>query len=1153
MSVLSVRPKYDQLIELLDTLVNWQKFGTFLPGIESEHIQVIERDIRGTDLQKAALFSKWFSVHPDTSWQDVLFGLEKSQQFTLASKVYQAINITSSTASSTSQGITNFCCYYDIIFYIVLQVCMSVEMVKLEDEVAEKEIKSTIVSLDKYFSDLMVAVRLALDHKLQHQQLLLVEFTTWIEQRMDWVGQLNNIKDLNKIFQKLHPYFDFIDCDLIVDMSERFLNDEYFGKEKKSLVSELKEHMTNAETLRCSSTVKELKLKLKSVYSQYLADLSNMPKIHIELNNKWNEATIKKLYLLIGHLLPYKSKQSILNHIEIETGSVYVKYVVIESNADCLIAYAQDKLQFMRLIGIFGLRINGEPILEEDENMNFTFESALLEAANIGHNEAVQFLLKLGGDVDHYNEKRITALMLASKSGHEQIVLTLISAGTNINIQDNEGWTALMIASENGHTQVVEQLLKEHAEVNVKNKEGVTALLKASEKGHTEVVEQLLKEHADVNIQDNEGWTALLVASLNGHTQVVKQLLKENADVNIQKKSGWTALMIASHNGDTQVVEQLLKEHADVTLQNNDGWTALMITIKKGHTQVIEQLCKENADVNIQNKNGWTALMIASQNGHTQAIEQLLKEHADVNLRNNNGSTALMIASERGHTQVVEQLLKEHADVNIQNNDGWTALMIVSQNGDTQVVEQLLKEDADVNLQNNNGSTALMLASQNDHTQVVEQQLKDHANINIQNKSGWTALVIASQNGHTKIVEQLLKEHADVNIQNKEGVTALMKASENGHTQVVEQLLKEHPYVNIQNKSGWTALMIASQNGHTKIVEQLLKEDADVNIQNKKGVTALMLASANGQTQVVELLTKELIDIDVQMKDGYTALILACRNGHIEVAECLLQSFADPHIIAYNGATAFSLAAYSGNRDLVNMLLDKAEPTTDEIEKAIVTSCYGGHPTLITFLSIKLPHLTNDQRELLDSCVKGDLGAVIMKTLDSPDTPLVLGLTPLMVASSCGHVDIVDALIQAGADVNKQESHFWLTPLFFAVRGSKSSSIVGTLLMYDAHPNVIVYNSTPLDVAIDIKKEAISELLISCGGQTISQLQGKKKYELSDLQSLLSTLGEEATTKSLLTTDDITMYEKSSYTLKRETKKKTIELQSFTSLTSSFT
>ena len=147
--------------------------------------------------------------------------------------------------------------------------------------------------------------------------------------------------------------------------------------------------------------------------------------------------------------------------------------------------------------------------------------------------------------------------------------------------------------------------------------------------------------------------------------------------------------------------------------------------------------------------------------------------------------------------------------------------------------------------------------------------------------------------------------------------------------------------------------------------------------------------------------------------------MLASISGHLQVAECLLQLHADPRILACHGSTAFSLAALNGNRDLVNMLLDKIEPTTDEIEKAVVASCYGGHPTLITFLSNKLPHLSNDQRELLDSCVKGDLGGVIMKTLDGPDTPLVLGLTPHMVASSCGHDDIVDALILAGADVNK--------------------------------------------------------------------------------------------------------------------------------------
>ena len=96
---LSVRPKYDQLIELLDTLVNWQMFGTFLPGIKSEDIQVIERDNRGNDQQKTTLFSKWLSVYPEASWQDVMSALQKSRELALESSVYQKFNISSSTTN----------------------------------------------------------------------------------------------------------------------------------------------------------------------------------------------------------------------------------------------------------------------------------------------------------------------------------------------------------------------------------------------------------------------------------------------------------------------------------------------------------------------------------------------------------------------------------------------------------------------------------------------------------------------------------------------------------------------------------------------------------------------------------------------------------------------------------------------------------------------------------------------------------------------------------------------------------------------------------------------------------------------------------------------------------------------------------------------
>ena len=172
----------------------------------------------------------------------------------------------------------------------------SQENVKLENQEKEEELKTSLENLHRNFSKLMVVVRSSLDHKLQHQQLVLVDFIRWIEHQMNWVGELSGINDLNDLFKKLHPYFDFIDCKLIEDMSEEFLNDECYGEDKKNLVSELKEYMVKAKSLRCSSTVKELKVQLKSIYSPYLTNLSNMPQIQMSY-------TIHGMKLLLNNFI----------------------------------------------------------------------------------------------------------------------------------------------------------------------------------------------------------------------------------------------------------------------------------------------------------------------------------------------------------------------------------------------------------------------------------------------------------------------------------------------------------------------------------------------------------------------------------------------------------------------------------------------------------------------------------------------------------------------------------------------------------------------------------------------------------------------------------------------------------------------------------
>ena len=732
------------------------------------------------------------------------------------------------------------------------------------------------------------------------------------------------------------------------------------------------------------------------------------------------------------------------------------------------------------------LLLSKDPDINIQDNDGWT---ALMHASRHRHHQVVELILSKDPDINIQNNDGWTALMHASRYGHRHVVELLLSKDPNINIQNNNGVTALMHASGNRHYQVVELLLSKDPDINIQNNGGWTALMYAS--GNHQVVEPILSKDPDINIQNNEGATALMIASHCGHHQVVKLLLSKDQDINIQNNDGVTALMAASVNGHHQVVEPLLSKDPDANIQNNDGWTALMFASHYGHHQVVELLLSKNQDINIQNNDGVTALMRASGDGHYQVVKLLLSKDPDINIQNNDGVTALMRASGNGHYQVVKLLLSKDPDINIQNNDGWTALMYASGYGHHQVVELLLSKDPDINIQNNDGWTALMYASSYGHHQVVELLLSKDPDINIQSNILVTALMVASRYGHHQVVELLLSKDPDINIQNNDGWTALISASRYGHHLVVELLLSKDPDINIQDNDGWTALMSASGNGHHQVVELLLSKDPDINIQNNDGVTALITASCNGHHQVVELLLNKDPDTNIQDNDGWTALMHASRYGHHQVVELLLNKDPDINIQSNHGVGAFmltlyfynkmindqhtqmqlsncikilklllnshlnhihtiknvefhslALAALFNNFDAVEILMEKCDITPKNIVSAFTAACcYGGHSSMIIHLSEKITTISNNDRKLLVAAAEGDLGTLISMIYEvgmSPDTPLVAGITPLMIAASCGHIELVEALIQAGADVNKTND-----------KGMNALNIVNEIVFYD--------------------------------------------------------------------------------------------------------
>ncbi len=95
-----------ELDTCLRDLTNWQLFGSFLPGIHSSDITIIEND-KDSDMnnQKIALYHKWLSVCPTASWKDVVNALEKIGELTIAGSV-QAKYYSNTTQKSPEPKVT---------------------------------------------------------------------------------------------------------------------------------------------------------------------------------------------------------------------------------------------------------------------------------------------------------------------------------------------------------------------------------------------------------------------------------------------------------------------------------------------------------------------------------------------------------------------------------------------------------------------------------------------------------------------------------------------------------------------------------------------------------------------------------------------------------------------------------------------------------------------------------------------------------------------------------------------------------------------------------------------------------------------------------------------------------------------------------------
>jgi len=230
-----------------------------------------------------------------------------------------------------------------------------------------------------------------------------------------------------------------------------------------------------------------------------------------------------------------------------------------------------------------------------------------------------------------------------------------------------------------------------------------------------------------------------------------------------------------------------------------------------------------------------------------------------------------------------------------------------------------------------------------------------------------------------------------------------------------------------------TSLMSAISHGNPNAVMFLIKHGADVNVQDRDGKTALHyavphLGSSHHFTscKVFSCLVENGANVNSCANDSCTPLMLAISNGHLNGAIFLTEHGTDVNVQDRDGKTALHFA---------------------------VQRYHSSHHS--------------EWCEVLSCLVEN--GADINACENN-------GNTPLMIASFCGHVNVVTFLIQHGADLGFQNNR-GSTALHFAVTHS-FSEIVHILLDHGASH---LYNNqqlTPLLCAINDRLTAIVEELI---------------------------------------------------------------------------
>jgi ankyrin repeat protein len=247
----------------------------------------------------------------------------------------------------------------------------------------------------------------------------------------------------------------------------------------------------------------------------------------------------------------------------------------------------------------------------------------------------------------------------------------------------------------------------------------------------------------------------------------------------------------------------------------------------------------------------------------------------------------------------------------------------------------------------------------------------------------------------------------------------------------IRTLLASGADVNRPSADGTTPLHWAVHHDDTALVATLLKAGAVATAANRYGVNPLSIAALNGNATIVAALLEAGVSPATAMAEGETALMTAARSGSLETVRVLISRGADVNARdGWRGQTALMWAAAEGHAAVVGELL------AHKADVAVRAAPPNKNPRARTPAAATGPQQ---------------------------------GYTAVMFAARGGHIDAVNALLDAGANVNDRAPS-GVTLLHLSIINAHFE-LAAQLLERGADPNATVgLGVTPLHQLIQVRR-----------------------------------------------------------------------------------